>query len=536
VERVVNAAETDPARGRGGLTLAAKLLAGAVIGATLVALVGGVGWFGSRSVDNDAERIRASGELLRTVMEGDMMHDALYGDAYSALQASSQAEHQAVRDRLAEHQSTMREAILDHPGLNAEPSLTSAMASVRPDLEAYLDSASELVDLAIKDRAAAMRRLPGFLDAYETLEGRLATLDDQVEKLADDAAAGARETNKRVATTVLLITVVATVLLLGLNGAIIRQVRRGLAQLSEALGQLAARDLTVRLPVGRDELGVMAGRLNQAAGELGDALARISDSSNRLDDASRELGGVAGALEQNAVETSSQAGAVSAGATQVTANIETVSSGAEQMSASITEIARSAGEAANVATRAVELASTSSDAIAKLGESSNEIAGVIKVITSIAEQTNLLALNATIEAARAGEAGKGFAVVAGEVKELAQETAKATEDISRRIEAIQTDSGAAISAVDRIGSVIGEIDQSQTTIAGAVEQQAATTAEIGRSVSEAAAGSNEIARNISGVASAAESTTRGATGTRAAADDLARMAGELRDLVGHFRY
>ena len=156
-------------------------------------------------------------------------------------------------------------------------------------------------------------------------------------------------------------------------------------------------------------------------------------------------------------------------------------------------------------------------------------------LRDLAERTDPVPAS-VLEAARAGEAGKGFAVVAGEVKELAQETAKATEDISRRIDAIQTDTAAAITAIDQIGSVIGEINDTQTTIAGAVEQQSATTSEIGRNVSEAASGSTEIAHNISGVATAAGATTTSASDTQRAADDLARMADELRDLVGQFQY
>ena len=190
-------------------------------------------------------------------------------------------------------------------------------------------------------------------------------------------------------------------------------------------------------------------------------------------------------------------------------NVTTVSTGTEEMGASIKEIAKSANEAAKVATSAVKVAERTNATVAKLGETSAEIGNVIKVITSIAQQTNLLALNATIEAARAGEAGKGFAVVANEVKELAKQTAKATEDISRKIEAIQGDTKGAVEAIAQIGKIINQINDIQNTIASAVEEQTATTGEISRNVSEAARGSNEIAQNITGVAQAARSTTRG---------------------------
>ena len=184
----------------------------------------------------------------------------------------------------------------------------------------------------------------------------------------------------------------------------------------------------------------------------------------------------------------------------------------------------------------MSVASEAQGTVASLGESSAEIGQVIKVITSIAQQTNLLALNATIEAARAGDAGKGFAVVANEVKELAKETARATEDIGRKIEAIQSDTSGAVSAISEISEVIGRISDIQSTIASAVEEQTATTNEISRSVSEAATGANDIAEDVTRVASAASDTQQGAQTTLQSATDLSGMATELRDLVGQFRF
>jgi methyl-accepting chemotaxis protein len=206
------------------------------------------------------------------------------------------------------------------------------------------------------------------------------------------------------------------------------------------------------------------------------------------------------------------------------------------MGASIREISQNANEAARVAATAVAEAQATTVTITALGTSSQEIGAVVKAITSIAEQTNLLALNATIEAARAGEAGKGFAVVANEVKELAQETARATEDIARRVEAIQADTTKAITAIGGISEVIGSINDFQLTIASAVEEQTATTQEMSRSVQEASSGTGEIATNITGVSSAADSTTQALSQTRVAVDELSRMASDLRTTVGRFTY
>ncbi len=258
---------------------------------------------------------------------------------------------------------------------------------------------------------------------------------------------------------------------------------------------------------------------------------RLDRNATRLQSASVDLGATAAQMSANAEETASQANVVAAAGEQVSNNVTTVATAVEEMSASAREIAESSGSASRVATEAVETVEGTSQSIAKLGESSAEIGAVIEVITSIAEQTNLLALNATIEAARAGEAGKGFAVVAGEVKELAKATATATEEISGKIAAIQSDTDGAVDAIGTIREVILRIADMQTTIASAVEEQTATTSEISRSVAEAAQGSAQIAENIVSVAQAAQETAEGATSTQTAALDLRYVADELKEVV-----
>jgi methyl-accepting chemotaxis protein len=205
------------------------------------------------------------------------------------------------------------------------------------------------------------------------------------------------------------------------------------------------------------------------------------------------------------------------------------------MSATVNEIAKNAQEAARVASEAVTTAEATNDTVAKLGASSAEIGKVIEVITSIAQQTNLLALNATIEAARAGEAGKGFAVVANEVKELAKQTAKATEEIGHKITAIQSNTTGAVEAINSIRAVIDKISHISGVIATAVEEQSATTNEMSRNVGEAAKGAGEISQNIAGVAQAAQSTSNSVGEAQKATEHLAEMAHQLRQLVGQFK-
>ena len=309
------------------------------------------------------------------------------------------------------------------------------------------------------------------------------------------------------------------------------------AALDETLASAAAGDLTARVTVtGDDAIGRMGQAVEKLLGDLRGSIHSIAANSEALAAAAEELQVVSSQMGSNSAETSRQVSFVSDASVEVSRNVETVSAASEQMSSSIKEIARNAAEAAKVATQAVEQAKVTNQTVSLLGDSSAEIGQIVKVITGIAQQTNLLALNATIEAARAGEAGKGFAVVANEVKELAKETAKATEDISAKIEAIQNDTTSSVDSITGILTIIDQIAHFQDTIAAAVEEQAATTSEIARSVGEASRGSQEITNNMHAVAGAAESTAAGANDSSRAASELARMASDLQSLVGQFRY
>ena len=312
---------------------------------------------------------------------------------------------------------------------------------------------------------------------------------------------------------------------------------RRVAIMLEYAEALAAGDLTRELEVvGTDGLGQVSDALRTLAAALRSSMAEIGQTSTSMAGAAEELTAVSADMSRGTGHASDLAGNVSAAAEQVSANVASVATAAEQMSSSIREIARNATDASTVAGEAVVVANDARTTIDSLGASSAQIGQVVKVITSIAQQTNLLALNATIEAARAGDAGKGFAVVANEVKELASETAKATEEIGRRIEAIQGDTSSAVEAISRITGVIGQINDITGTIASAVEEQTATTNDIARSVTEAATGATGIAEDITRVAGATTQAQAGAQGTSSAATELAGMATTLDRLVAAFRY
>jgi methyl-accepting chemotaxis protein len=297
----------------------------------------------------------------------------------------------------------------------------------------------------------------------------------------------------------------------------------------------AAGDLTREIEVeGDDAIGQVGRGLTKLVHDLRESLLEIRHNVLTVSSAAEELTATSKQMQINSAESSNQAISASSAGEQVNQNIQMVASASEEMTASIREIAKSAHQAARVSSSAVEVANSTNQTISKLGDSSLEIGKVIKVISSIAQQTNLLALNATIEAARAGEAGRGFAVVANEVKELAKETAKATEDITHKIEAIQADSSGAVQAIASITQIIHEISDIANTIAGAVEQQSATTSEISRSVAEAAKGSGEISHAIAQVATTAENSRIGSDETLQAAQSLSQLAGQLQAMISRF--
>ncbi|AEE47698.1 methyl-accepting chemotaxis protein [Cellulomonas fimi] len=326
---------------------------------------------------------------------------------------------------------------------------------------------------------------------------------------------------------------VVLVLLVLVSLAVARSIVR---PIGDATSALRSGDAHVRLGSGRGkELDGLAAALNDTLDRTASAAEQVTRAAVDVQDSVRALVGTSDVLTGAADDSSRLTSVVETSAGDVATSIDTVATGAHQMGASILEIARNASEAAAVAAEAVQIAARTSRTVAQLGESSAEIGSVVKVITSIAEQTNLLALNATIEAARAGEAGKGFSVVAGEVKELAAETSRATSDIGNRVDAIQSAVALATREIEQIHDVVGKINDFQTTIAGAVEEQTATTSAMASAVSEAAAGGRGIAENLRVVGEAQARAADGIGTLRTATQELEVTARRLHESAESLR-
>lgn len=402
------------------------------------------------------------------------------------------------------------------------------------------DQLLPLASTASEDGGDKFRQFMGsapVVDAVIEYEKALAGVYQQINQTITDADRTAAGTVVSSGIAVGIVVLVVIALFAALGSQIIGGVKAAVGALSRSVTAMAEGDMTVEATeLSTDELGKVATQINTARASISEILGGVRESSVTVASAAQELGASSEQIASAAEGAAAESGRVASASEQVARSVQTVAAGAEQMSASIREIAKNATEAAQVATRATAVAEQTNGTVAKLGDSSKEIGAVVRTITSIAEQTNLLALNATIEAARAGEAGKGFAVVAGEVKELAQETARATEDIARRVEAIQVDTDGAVAAIAEISEIIATINDYQGTIASAVEEQTATTEEMSRSVAEAATGVGEITTSATVVASNAVQSTTTIVEMVGSIGELGQISSDLQLKVETFRF
>jgi methyl-accepting chemotaxis protein len=527
---------------------------GVVLGSTILAglVGGGAAWI----LNEELAATSHVSKVLRNHLEGDMMHDALRSDVLASLAANNPAYGLSiaeVRTDLNDHVENFRSLLAVNVELTGNGELGPVIAAVAPALEDYIATATKLVETAAIDEPAALAMLPGFFDDFRALEGAMEQASDEISAVSDSTVAAATVIGQISQIAILIASLLAIAAVVAIMRGARSRVVGPIVDLTSAMDRLAAGDTSVRAPHSdrEDEIGRMAAALTKFrenainrvaleatqrtqdqeraersrrvealasgfADELASTLSTLRESSGRLmKDAT--------SLEHVCEEANRSASKATDATDGANSNVQTIAAATTELSASIQEIATRMSESARSAEQAVTQGAAAGVTAKELADAARNIDEIVAVIGSVAEQTNLLALNATIEAARAGEMGRGFAVVAAEVKALASQTSRATEDVSRRIGDIQSISARSTEQVREVVTLIDQMKQFSAAVAAAAEEQSAATNSIAENASSAAGLSDEARDSVA----AMSSVTAQARAATSSVQDSARSVEDL---------
>jgi len=545
-----------------------NLVLSALVSVAIAISVGAIGLVGMNMAASGVDRVHTFANAIRNHMQADMMHDALRGDVLLAIRAGGQGDSAALAETTAavvEHSNDFRASIAANEALSLSADIEATLEALTPHLDAYIASANDIVRMAGTDGEAASAGFPDFGRKFEALEADMAGAGDLIQSAASAIDEDVAQQKQLLQIVLVLVLLSAAAIIGGVNFLAMRGIIRPIASMTRAMTALSRGDTSIEIPARerRDEIGLMAGAVEVfKSGMIESANLRtaqdetarrvVADRSQMMRELAQgfevSVGGVVTAVTAAATElqvtaqslsktadlASRQSQAVASASQQTTDNVQSVAAAAEQLSASIMEIGHQVSRSSDAIAGAVTQAVQTNAKIQTLAAASQKIGTVVTLINEIAAQTNLLALNATIEAARAGESGRGFAVVASEVKNLATQTANATDEIAGQIRAIQEATKSSTEAIHEITLTINRVQEFGVGISAAVSQQAMATQEISRNVQQASAATSEVSENISGVTEASAATSAGSAEVLDAAAELAENGERLKRDVDAF--
>ncbi|MBS1217594.1 MAG: putative methyl-accepting chemotaxis sensory transducer [Proteobacteria bacterium] len=535
------------------LTIKQKLIGYALLSTLLLLAMGYTGHWGVGQLGKALDDNTRNASALRNHMTADMMHDALRGDVLSALVAGETAsadEKAAIRSDLAEHTNTFLDNLEQNDALPLDIETKAALGEVRAPLDAYIKSAQTLVSLALQDRNAAQQKLTDFGAAFHTLEVQMEALSERLEKVSAQGQTDAGATVIAADRVMLLVGVFAVMTNLLLAWLIPAYIIRSLAQVGAVAASAARGDLTARSThANDDEIGLLGKAFNIMLGDFQNAVSLITGSATQLAAAAGQMSSITEQATHSVKRQQNEIDQVATAMNEMTATVQEVARNAEQAAEAARQADQSAQNGASVASSArreitglVDEVEKSAGVIQELQAESENIGMVLDVIRGIAEQTNLLALNAAIEAARAGEQGRGFAVVADEVRTLASRTQKSTEEIHTMIERLQSGASNAVKVMSQArgkgqGGVgeMGRVTDTLGEIARAVASINDMNTQIASAAEEQSAVAEEINRNVTNISQGSAQSAQGTEQTAFASMELSRLAADLQTLVARFK-